>query len=119
MPQIDLVRGFTLVRASGERVTYKTGLNEVAAEDVGNFMVTGLTAKPGERLQVQGAVGSVTPDPTPSVEQGEVAPVGQESTGKLAVPTGGGSAPKETSVVDPRPAPAALTGGTAAVTKKV
>ncbi len=103
MPQIDFVRGFTIARKDGTTVTYQAGVNEVDAQDVNHFMVTGLTAKPGERLRVaEEGFGGVTADPTPSVDQGEVAPVGHEATGKLAIPTGGGSAPKAGAQVDPR-----------------
>ncbi len=103
MPQVDLVRGFTLTRKDGSTVSYAAGLNDVAQEDANHFMVVGLTAKPGERLRVAGdGFGTVTADPTPSADQGEVAPVGQEATGKLAIPTGGGSAPKANAAVDPR-----------------
>ncbi len=120
MPKFDLVRAFTLTRPDGTRVDYAAGNVEVAPEDAEHWMVKALSVKPGERLQVTGGVGTVTADPTPSAEQGEVAPVGQEPTGKIAVPSGGGAAPKAESKDDPRPAPPTLTGGgSATVAKKV
>ncbi len=104
MPKLDFVRGFTLVRRDGTEVQYKTGLNDVDPQDENHFMVRGLTAKPGERSQLEGAVDAVQPVPVPSAEQGEVAPVGQEATGEMAVPSGGGAASKPASKADPRTA---------------
>lgn len=104
MPHVDLVRGFTITRKDGSAATFTAGVNQVSDADAEHFMVKALTVKPGERLQFAGAAGTVEADPTPSVGQGEVAPVGHEETGKLAIPTGGGSAPKRQSKADPRPA---------------
>ncbi len=94
MATVDLTRGFTVARKDGSEATYVKGLNEIDPRDRNHFMVVGLTVKPGERVHVPGATATVEADPTPGEAQGEVAPVGQEDTGKMAVPTGGGSSPK-------------------------
>lgn len=102
MPQVDLIRGFTLVRKDGSAVAYAAGLTEVDAQDADHYMVRGLTRHEGERIAIFDGFGSVVGAPVASVDQGVVAPVGQEPTGTIAVPTGGGSAPTEGSKPDPR-----------------